>query len=1008
MPEGPDGTAAPPAPPPTDESTPAGDVGITVALDQFSGPMDLLLYLVRRTEVDIKDLPITTIADQFATWVAAAAGTTLDLEAAGDFVVMAATLLEIKARQVAPPPEGTEVEDDGEDEFDPRAGLIRKLLVYRAAKEAAFDLDRRDDERRLRHERGHREVVPDDPAEVDAWELKDVGVGTMANLWFDLLKRIDSLGPRTVIVDDVPMGVRIAQVVESMRSRGEGRMSELFALDDGLIARVGIVMAILEGTRQRMLTVRQEEQYGDVHLRFRPEDDRAIAGGDPGPPEQLPKRQRRPPLVTWQPREGSAAEIEEEKTGDEAEPAVENEEQRFLRDLESEIGVERLLGRASDLELGFIAWWEETHPGEPLPPGVVKPAPPPPPPPPVVVEAVAKPEEPPKPKRAPPRPRPVAEAAKPAVEAPPPIPDPAAGVPQLAPQGPQPTADGPAPPSFEVVPLGVVIPDPLPGAPIVLPLPEAGAPLVVPIAAPEAPPEPVPQAEEAPVARVAPSDPEAQPVAAAPEPVVAAPEPEPVAVVPDPEPAPEPEPVAVAPEPEPVAMASVPEPEPLTVAPVVVPPAPAPEPEPVAVVCAPEPVPEPVARLAVPETVAPAPQLVEPAVVETVQTVVPPQDPAPVAPVIAAPAPVAEAPPPPPASPPPDPDPDPPPIRPETANTAPTPAPTSTPPKPATMSRPRHLPTAAMLALLVLAVGVLVAWMDQPRDVLAASGPSDGAIVSRSQSVAWTLNLPLDEAARAAAPVPVVTPAGAGTCAWQDARTCVFTPAGELSADATISLAFSDELRALGGFRFARERVPSFTVRTLPAVAVSAPSASLPAFGPGVIELQLNRVPLNPAALLGEIAITPSVPLQTSISDGRVRLVGDFRPGITYTLRVASNPAVAADDRPLAWQGEIAMPARTPGARLVAGVGRTAHIESVGLAYVIVENADGQRDVVRFAASASAELPAWLLKAGENRLRLRWADGATDVVLHRHDLPLTPDDAAPALLGGTLPVTAAR
>ncbi|MBN8525740.1 MAG: segregation/condensation protein A, partial [Planctomycetes bacterium] len=412
MPEGPDGTAAPPVPPAASDDAPQGDLGITVALEQFSGPMDLLLYLVRKAEVDVKDLPITTIADQFAAWVEAAAGTTIDLEAAGDFVVMAATLLEIKARMVAPPPEGTVVADDGEDAFDPRAGLIRKLLVYRAAKEAAFDLDRRDDERRMRHERGHREVVPDDPAEVDAWELKDVGVGSLANLWFDLLKRLDAGGPRTVIVDDVPMGVRMAQVVEGMRQRGEGRLSELFALEIGPIARVGIVMAVLECTRQRMLRVRQAEQYGDVAISFRPEDDRAVQQGDPGPPEQLPKRHRRPPLVTWS---GAPQAESDAEDGGEDEPApVENEEQRFLRELESDIGVERLLARSGDLDKGFIDWWEETHPGEPLPPGVVKPEPPPPPPPPPVVEA--KPEEPARPKRQPPRPRP-AQAVEPVAEA---------------------------------------------------------------------------------------------------------------------------------------------------------------------------------------------------------------------------------------------------------------------------------------------------------------------------------------------------------------------------------------------------------------------------------------------------------------------------------------------------------------------------------------------------------------------------------------------------------------
>lgn len=526
MPDGSDGSVAPPGdgqpPPPdgappsavglADPDAPVGELGIPVSLDQFNGPMDLLLYLVRRTEVDVRDLPISSIADQFAAWVSSAVD--LDLEQAGDFVVMAATLLEIKARLVAPPPAGTEVADDGEDDYDPRAGLIRKLLAYRAAKEAAFDLDRRDAERRYRHERGHREVVPDDPGEVDAWELKDVDAGALATLWFDLLKRIDGLGPRTVIVDDVPMGERMAQVTETMRQRGEGRISELFAVETGKIGRVGVVMAVLECTRQRFITVRQGEQYGDVLMRFRAEDDRAIQAGDPGPPDQLPKRQRRPPLVTWTQPDGAAAEVADAEPGDEA--PVENEEQRFLRELEQGIGVERLLSRSADLEAGFIAWWEETHPGEPLPPGVVKPEPPPPPPvePAKPVVAIAEGAVPAKPKRFPPRrpaatPTPAADGQAATPEAPV-VPDPSA---QPLDASPLPLAGAPS-----------TIPDPSPWPLDAAPSPQAAMEVrapdptaIMPLAAPDPDavlpaPAVVPVAEEPPAAAVAPAPVAEEPV----------------------------------------------------------------------------------------------------------------------------------------------------------------------------------------------------------------------------------------------------------------------------------------------------------------------------------------------------------------------------------------------------------------------------------------------------------------------------------------------------------------
>ncbi len=969
MPEGQDSTA-PPAPP-GDETTPAGDLGITVALEQFNGPMDLLLYLVRRAEVDIKDLPVTTIADQFAVWVAAAAGTTIDLEAAGDFVVMAATLLEIKARMVAPPPEGTEVADDGEDEFDPRAGLIRKLLVYRAAKEAAFDLDRREDQRRLRHHRGHREVVPDDSAEVDAWELKDVGAGTLANLWFDLLKRIDGLGPRTVLVDDMPMGVRMAQVVEDMRHRGEGRLSQLFAIDSGPVARVGLVMAVLECTRQRLLRVTQNEQYGDVLIRFRAEDDRAITAGDPGPPEQLPKRQRRPPLVTWNGVPGQP----EADDGEALEEPPENEEQRFLRELESTVGVERLLSRAADLEKGFIGWWEETHPGEPLPLGVVKPEPPPPPPPPAPLvedKPEAPPKAPPKAKRQPKPPAP-AEAGAPAVPA--------------QPEAVVPTATAVAadqPPQIPDAPAAAVaaVPDPVPALAQTIPDPASGttrslpdvAPVistspafeVVPLAAtePDVPPssqveaiQPLPQAS-------------VEPPAALPGPLASAREE--AALEPDELPnridATQPLPVVGV---EPPGVSEQPAAN-----------------DPPAAVAAPEAVPSPVT--AVEEVVV----RVEAGVADGDAGEV---EPAPARAEAYAP----DEPPP---------DPTPPPPATTTANTPPTP---SQPSKPTPMSRPRHLKLAALFALTALwALSIVgfVAWFQRPAMVLTVSGPQD-AVVARDGELAWMLNLALDPEDREAWLPPTASQPGAFT--WRDERTCVFTPTGTLPAGADLVVTFDPKLRAYGGFRFDEKAVPSFRVRTLPALTVADPRGSLPAFGDGYIELTLSRVPADPAALLTAVAVSPAVPVVKTVVDGRLRLRGPFVPGTTYHLIVADTVPGKADDVPAAWQADLAMPARTPSARLAAGTGRQAAIEAVNLPWLVVENAAGAREVVRFVPAvgdlpARAELPAWLLCRGENRLRLRWSGGEGEIALTRHDLPLIPDDAAPALLGGSLPVVSAH
>jgi hypothetical protein len=327
------------------------------------------------------------------------------------------------------------------------------------------------------------------------------------------------------------------------------------------------------------------------------------------------------------------------------------------------------------------------------------------------------------------------------------------------------------------------------------------------------------------------------------------------------------------------------------------------------------------------------------------------------------------------------------------------------------MSRPRHLKLAALAALWALSIVGFVAWFQRPGTVLTASGPQD-AVVARDGELAWTLNLALDPKAREDWLPP--TASQPGTFAWRDdGRTCVFTPAGALPAGAELVVTFDARLRAYGGFRFDEQAVPSFRVRTLPALTVAEPRAALPAFGEGQIELALSRVPADPVALLAAVAVSPAVPVVKAVVDGRLRLTGPFVPGTTYRLTVADTVPGKADDRPAAWQGDIAMPARTPGARLAAGTGRQASIEAVNLPWLVVENPAGHREVLRFAPAAGdapsrAELPAWLLRSGENRLRLRWPGGEGEVTLTRHDLPLSPDDAAPALLGGSLPVVSAH
>ncbi len=351
--------------PPEPATAPAGDLdlGYQVDLDAFSGPLDLLLFLVRRSEVDIADISVAAIADQF---VAALGEHDLGLDVAGDFILMAATLLELKSRLLAPDETAEATPDSADDEiFDPRAGLIRQLLAYRRFKEAAQTLDACADLHAARRPRQTRELIPEDPEEVDGLDLGHLDAGQLHDLWSRVLARISGLGPRTVLNDDAPIEVKISLLVDALRATGTATLAEFFAREPGQTGRIGVLMAALECARQRLIETRQLEQYGAVQLRWRADDVPATMPDEPV--EEPRRRRRRLALVTWQPPV-AAATLDAVATGESAEatePApdapeieevVESDEQRFLRDLESACAVEAVLGRVVDLEAGFTAF----------------------------------------------------------------------------------------------------------------------------------------------------------------------------------------------------------------------------------------------------------------------------------------------------------------------------------------------------------------------------------------------------------------------------------------------------------------------------------------------------------------------------------------------------------------------------------------------------------------------------------------------------------------------------
>lgn len=234
-----------------------------VNLDIYSGPLDLLLYLIRRDEVDIYDIPISNIANQYMEYVDLIR--TLDPNLAGEFLVMAATLMEIKTRMLLPSPPPAE-DDDGEL-FDPRGELVRQLLEFKAFKDAAGDLWDSALQQAMSHPR--RPAKPDTPApEVD---LADVQVWDLMEAFSRVLAEIGQ-GARVheVIYDDTPIELHQQDILDLLSRDGRMTFRQIFHGRDSRSEIVGLFLATLQLVAQRQVFVGQDETFGDIFVELNP------------------------------------------------------------------------------------------------------------------------------------------------------------------------------------------------------------------------------------------------------------------------------------------------------------------------------------------------------------------------------------------------------------------------------------------------------------------------------------------------------------------------------------------------------------------------------------------------------------------------------------------------------------------------------------------------------------------------------------------------------------------
>jgi segregation and condensation protein A len=242
--------------------------GFPITCPVFEGPMDLLLYLIRRQQIDVYDIPIATITSQFMDYLALME--ILDIEIASEFLVMAATLLEIKSRMLLPRPPALLEEE--EDEEDPRAELVRRLLEYQQYKGVADALQRRAEEQRRVFSR--TSIVPNLPfarplpglsGEVDAFSL-----------WTALqsvLARIETMEPavREVVRPKLTVRSQMLCILQVLASAPEGATFTeiIFCRPEHVPTRYEVIvtfLAMLELMRLRRVAVRQRTLFGEIRL----------------------------------------------------------------------------------------------------------------------------------------------------------------------------------------------------------------------------------------------------------------------------------------------------------------------------------------------------------------------------------------------------------------------------------------------------------------------------------------------------------------------------------------------------------------------------------------------------------------------------------------------------------------------------------------------------------------------------------------------------------------------
>ncbi len=226
-------------------------------LEQFEGPLDLLLFLIKKSEINIYDIPIAQITEQFIGYLEQ--GNSINLDNLTDFYVMAATLLLIKSKMLLP------VEVDLDEEFeDPRQELVERLIEYQKFKKFSDIMEERERQAEWQIQRRKKQRILPFPESEDLWEKIDV---------WDLLQTfstiITSLSSDRIIdlYEEVTVNEKISLMNELLEQKSEFLFTDLIVRPDSVLDLICAFLAILEAVKIKRITILQNRMFGDIRIK---------------------------------------------------------------------------------------------------------------------------------------------------------------------------------------------------------------------------------------------------------------------------------------------------------------------------------------------------------------------------------------------------------------------------------------------------------------------------------------------------------------------------------------------------------------------------------------------------------------------------------------------------------------------------------------------------------------------------------------------------------------------